>query len=1415
MLIRWNWVVPPKTVAPDLVPKSEKVVIRIAAPLKYRKYFVQHDDNPSSIISTLASKAAVPVAPLTGGRWTQQDASHTHKESQLVGFLRLQKTHAEAVAKVSGQGGIFVHLQNPEKDKPSFFWIKKDENENEENYCRRCLALSKERDQPCVLRNGGGNDIGFLKKPDDTVETLVKTVDAMGFSARWDEEDIQTLFEALGWKQIKILSKKRIYGSFSWRLRGQPPADSKDQAAWTYAIPQTQFDSKQGDWTLNVLMAPPRVKPAETRHVPAPRRIFGSDSLPEPSGLITDSESGLNGARGRKGKSKGKGKCTDRPRSRTPPQERNRSTKESESDQAAPTIMDVSTQEQHASAGPPATVQPSDPFIPTTAEDLGTLGWTTSDQKGNGDCFFRACADCHHWMTAGKSITETKAQTEGAWFRSQACQHILKHRETFVNFFASQTLSQTSSFDTWIEKAALASTWVDGLLIHSLACKLGTAIVIWKASEDKGKGSWQRYCFAPKFHSGKARTAEKSQPLTVVLRNGHYVSLRSPIDNRSIPETWLRETVGHFRAKLGGAGKSVSGSSHSCRTPSTSSRISKEKNLRTPTVHSGHTGRVSLRTPSVPTQASGSKKVRTSEVVVPSKFSLVTPSVHSLHSCQSRGTNRFRIQGKQRCPTVHNKDINLDLEDHCAMTEPITYVEESEPGSLRPPGMGPLKDQRPSRQNRISTIQWVCPVCEVEMTLTGHDKALNARKRHLLTAHNKEITEVGPSIRERIRQGHRNRPFNKLRITCTQRAQIRLKQFEGEHDHNILHSGNSGLFPVFQRTWFCSKCLARGTSREMTQKSCSQENWNNRTANWWENVPETYRQKIKGVCNWSDSHYQAIQDIFKGIIENSEPANPKNAESSRKTSIRTQEKYKELRKAWRKRQGLPEQASRSGGLCAAAASVPKELPGVKIQKQLIKPNKHKNLIIERLSAAQQLQGPGQWRRNLTEDGDVEHNPGPSNHKKNRRSLNFSNLVIWQLNIDSWQRRGWQLLPEAEKAEVGIICLQEMKLTSLEATSLAKTLKKWQLFYQPEATQPDQRGPEGGVGILVQDDIPSIRAKAHSDEAGQWIRVSCPGFHIYSAYRRPGLNQQMYHGFDKALTEDMVALGRSPSLCLGDFNHDPLTMHAFQSLPNSNIQCVLENSGTDSEPCWTPEPTRWEGNRCIDWGVAHDIDTSVSFSNDKWSDHRLLCWNLPKVGIQRSRKLRFSPRLNMKKPDNVSEAEWEEALAKEWTQVRHTLSQHPNWDELCHVTETICRRALSYLEPDRKLRHGSSKAKEAETENMTRHHNTHVEGELNIRCKRLRRLWRRAFAWHKGDINQNLKQNLCRELRWFNADLSLLDHGQSQNLLNCITDLIEHELDVLKQQRISQWKAKIRQQQQYGWKLLARHKALTTPVHFLS
>ena len=64
----------------------------------------------------------------------------------------------------------------------------------------------------------------------------------------------------------------------------------------------------------------------------------------------------------------------------------------------------------------------------------------------------------------------------------------------------------------------------------------------------------------------------------VALRDGHYISLRSPVENRTIPETCQKQWF-IFGQKLGGAGKSVSGRSASLqsrRTPSVSSRISSD-----------------------------------------------------------------------------------------------------------------------------------------------------------------------------------------------------------------------------------------------------------------------------------------------------------------------------------------------------------------------------------------------------------------------------------------------------------------------------------------------------------------------------------------------------------------------------------------------------------------------------------------------------------------------------------------------------------------------------------------------------------------------------------------------------------------------------------------------------------------------
>ncbi len=161
--------------------------------------------------------------------------------------------------KVSGVNGIFINLQDKLETKPNLFWIKRHELETDENYARRCLHLSKERSQPCILRNGGGSDIGFLKKSSDHIEPSLKVVDAMGFSGRWDEQDVQTLLQAIGWTDTHVLSRKKVFGSFSWRLRGDPPPTEKIELRGLMKSLNAPLTRRPGLCTFSVLhLAPSR-----------------------------------------------------------------------------------------------------------------------------------------------------------------------------------------------------------------------------------------------------------------------------------------------------------------------------------------------------------------------------------------------------------------------------------------------------------------------------------------------------------------------------------------------------------------------------------------------------------------------------------------------------------------------------------------------------------------------------------------------------------------------------------------------------------------------------------------------------------------------------------------------------------------------------------------------------------------------------------------------------------------------------------------------------------------------------------------------------------------------------------------------------------------------------------------------------
>ena len=104
--------------------------------------------------------------------------------------------------------------------------------------------------------------------------------------------------------------------------------------------------------------------------------------------------------------------------------------------------------------------------------------------------------------------------------------------------------------------------------------------------------------------------------------------------------------------------------------------------------------------------------------------------------------------------------------------------------------------------------------------------------------------------------------------------------------------------------------------------------------------------------------------------------------------------------------------------------------------------------------------------------------------------------------------------------------------------LQRAFKNRQLFGKEEEHAPQGQGANGGVGIFLDKEIPAVWGAAYHGQEGQRIRVTCASFHIYSVSRRPNLNVGQGQRFDARLGEDMVALGETPCIALGDFNADP-------------------------------------------------------------------------------------------------------------------------------------------------------------------------------------------------------------------------------------------------------------------------------------
>ena len=140
---------------PDVKPPVS-VTPQTPGPGEFRQGFLRKDrtDSPEAVISALATLAPCKVSCLTGGRWlqTQDKASKV-----LTAFLRVPQEVGEALAKVSGQKGLFCTVLDKNSDRLSspIVWVPKQSSTSQEECFRFASAQAQKQDRPLAFRQGG------------------------------------------------------------------------------------------------------------------------------------------------------------------------------------------------------------------------------------------------------------------------------------------------------------------------------------------------------------------------------------------------------------------------------------------------------------------------------------------------------------------------------------------------------------------------------------------------------------------------------------------------------------------------------------------------------------------------------------------------------------------------------------------------------------------------------------------------------------------------------------------------------------------------------------------------------------------------------------------------------------------------------------------------------------------------------------------------------------------------------------------------------------------------------------------------------------------------------------------------------------------------------------------------------------
>ena len=185
-------------------------------------------------------------------------------------------------------------------------------------------------------------------------------------------------------------------------------------------------------------------------------------------------------------------------------------------------------------------------------------------------------------------------------------------------------------------------------------------------------------------------------------------------------------------------------------------------------------------------------------------------------------------------------------------------------------------------------------------------------------------------------------------------------------------------------------------------------------------------------------------------------------------------------------------------------------------------------------------------------------------------------------------------------------------------------------------------------------------QTHSADTGEFITLDLEILHITLVWQRPS---EVVTSLGTELAEQAegaFSLGR-PWFGVGDFNQTP-----SQVLPDAGFQtfAVTDASGEFV-------PSRWDGQRCIDFGVCLGarVLPSIRYGDAKISDHKTVHVVLTELPTLRAgRVIQATP--HFRKPDEVDAALWSNSLQLAWERVSEPPvgDTDEEWMQYCQAAE---------------------------------------------------------------------------------------------------------------------------------------------------